>query len=157
MQAAVTSPLRAKRALCRESIGLAALAFAAMLAPAAAQAIVIPCHEVGGEFFPSVTRNIEVVAARVTVDMRSDTADPRLATLDAEIHLRNRTGNVLEGCLLVADDLANTAFTWTWAPQAPPTRSHMSITFRLGSHHVTHHDCHVRRQAQWVGTLHNSA
>lgn len=86
-----------------------------LLAPAPAQAIVVPCHEVGGEFFPSVTRNIEVIAARVTIDLRSETADPRLATLDAELHLRNRTGNVLNACLLVADDLPNTAFTWTWA------------------------------------------
>lgn len=111
----MTSSLRAKRALCRESIGLAALAFATLLAPAAANAIVVPCHEVGGEYFPSVTRNIEVIAARVTVDLRSETADPRLATLDAELHLRNRTGNVLDACLLVGDDLPNTAFTWTWA------------------------------------------
>ena len=111
----MTSSLRAKRALCRESIGLAALALATLLAPAAAEAIVVPCHEVGGEFFPSVSRDIEVVAARVTVDLRSDTADPRLAMLDAEIHLRNRTGKVEEACILVADDLAKTAFTWTWA------------------------------------------
>ncbi len=115
MRAVVTASLRAKRALCRESIRLAALLLSAVVAPAAADALVVPCHEVGGELFPSVTRSIEVVATRMTVDLRSETSDPRIGTLDAEIHLRNRTGAVLEACLLVPDDAANTALTWTWA------------------------------------------
>lgn len=89
--------------------------FALFALPTAAGALVVPCHEVGGEFFPSVTRNIEVVAARVSVDLRSETSDPRIAMLDAELHLRNRTGATEQACLLVADDAANTALTWTWA------------------------------------------
>lgn len=111
----MTAPLRAKWSPCRDSFSLAALLCVALCAPGAADALVVPCHAVGGEYFPSVTRNIEVVAARVSVDLRSETSDPRIAMLDAEIHLRNRTGAVEEACLLVADDAPNTALTWTWA------------------------------------------
>lgn len=86
-----------------------------MIVPAAGQALVAPCHEVDGEFFPTVTRTIEVIAARTTVDLRADTSDPRFGTLDAEIHLRNRTGTTEDACLLIPDELGATQLTWTWA------------------------------------------
>lgn len=111
----MTPSLRAKPLRCREAIGALGFAFTALIAPSGAQALVAPCHAVDGEFFPSVTRDVEVIGARVTVDLRAETADPRVGMLDAEIHLRNRTGTAQEVCLLIPDDKGATQLTWTWA------------------------------------------